>query len=398
MNLQLFALDVPPANLTLPREYSNTFNWKEELSFLEASQTNQLDIDGSANERIVKYSSGASSLSEFMGYSNAKKNICVCILDTSKNVRRLIAGYVSNGHRVLVDSGAFRAFRQSLKGGASALNFDTVFKLYDEIVKNATSYSTLTLVMPDVVGDQLGSLQLLQQYRDKILQYIKLGLQVLVPVQKGYDSLTEHYNNCVDVLGTDQFVVGLPSNAKAVTPEEVALFVKQVKPGHVHFLGMKETNAMHRAIHASPFTSFSSDATQFRKFIGKGKLLTEMQQDLTDNSTYKISHDGGAPVFSASEGNNCYLDETEILGDVCSFLLEHTQLISTLASRTNTNETTIRHALALECNDTVWECLNDGFGYAENIVLSVYQELIRSVVSPAARVHSITVLAKKGLI
>ena len=401
MNLDLFGNT--DSQVTAPRLKPTevNFDWQRCLTELSYGSVVQGDMVQTGMQVITHYSSGASSLSDFLGYAKSQKPICVCVIDTSSKVRTHIANYVSSGFPVLVDSGAFRIFRKNLASDIDdVLSFQTVFDYYQDIINQCKTTDTLSLVMPDVVGEQSASLDLLQKYKNIINQYHRLGCNLVVPLQKGERSLSQHYQQCIDVLGFDTFTVGLPSNAKAVTQSEVIKFLVQAQPKSVHFLGMKETSTMHHAMGVCPNTDFSSDATQLRKHIGNGKLLTEMHRSLADEATHGLLHDGGQYFLPQEERTVSFLDETDVLGDVPGWLLEilNTALFKELCGFTQTDIKALKKVCQTFDNDACWALLEEDCYCAEHYVISAYHKYLSGFVSPATRVESISILARRGLI
>jgi len=243
-------------------------------------KTRQQDMvfDAVPEAKITVFKSGSSAKADILGYMAAQSPIGITAIDASKPVRRLVGQYVSEGGHVFVDSGAYRNFRAREKDPTVAvINFDDVFESYYDILDNCTSTTSLILVAPDEVGDQEKSFELLVEYCREIKLLARRGVKFMVPMQKGDMSLQDHYLRCGKLLGMD-FIVGLPSNAEAVSKAEVLEFVATASPSEVHFLGCAESALVHEAQHSSPATTFSCDATLLRKHIGEGRLLTEMHR------------------------------------------------------------------------------------------------------------------------
>lgn len=158
-----------------------------------------------------------------------------------------IADAVAAGKPVFVDSGAFPAFKAAMKAGRpqdARLDFEKVFAKYNELsrrVSAKTSYSDRNLLMivaPDVVGDQLATLELVEQHREQILDWIEAGHEVIVPFQRGPVRQYEAFLRVKDALNDMPFVVGIPSAAAAMTTEDlVDLVSHDYKPDRLHILG-----------------------------------------------------------------------------------------------------------------------------------------------------------------
>ena len=143
---------------------------------------------------------------------------------------RGIPNYLRQGGSVFVDSGAF----QELSSG-EAPDFDQVLRAYECMADlyNVQQNERLYLVSPDKVGDQLATLDRLTQYANRVRNLIELGCQIIVPLQRGVIPAVEMLARVQAILGTDRFVVGIPSNKEALSIEECAT----LKHPAFHILG-----------------------------------------------------------------------------------------------------------------------------------------------------------------
>ncbi len=225
-------------------------------------------------EHPTFFHSGNSALSDFLGYSMAKKSIGVQIQLCSEHVRKLMLGYNSQDGRLFVDNGSFSCFRKDKQ-----VDFDKVLRAYLELVENAQKPELLSLVAPDVVGNQQASLELLKQYKKQLFKLVCLGVDLIVPIQLGNLSLEQAYKEVVAILGTKAFCVGIPSNEKAVKLEQLLQFVSTVQPNRLHLLGLRctkfdEVVAKIKAI--APNSHVSADATTLRAKLKKGSNLVNL--------------------------------------------------------------------------------------------------------------------------
>jgi phospholipid N-methyltransferase len=184
--------------------------------------------------------------------------------ELSDNALEELAHAVADRHaQVFVDSGAFSVFRLNMRNADQAkqlvldvfgdnatpakveLDFDKVLAKYDQLTANIGELNEAEedlpkplLVMPDVVGDQAATLALLDRYGKWIATEATFDLsRPIVPLQKGEKSLADMHKTVVEKLGTDRFIVGIPSNEKAVSAAELLDFLKDAKPRRLHFLG-----------------------------------------------------------------------------------------------------------------------------------------------------------------
>ena len=271
------------------------YDWKQAMRD-KSYKTLQQDMVSNTvpDANIVTFKSGSSARADVLGYIDVKDPIGITAIDASAPVRKIIGNYASKGGKVFVDSGAYRNFRARERDTSVApIDFDDVFERYHSIVDNCTNTANLIMAAPDEVGKQDVSFDLLVEYAREVKLLAKRGVKIMVPLQKGELSISDYYRRCKELLNFE-FIVGLPSNAKALSRAEVFAFVEETKPPEVHFLGCSESTLVHEAKHKSPSTEFSCDATKIRKHIGQGQLLTEMQQQQC-----------GDVVSYALQGRNC---------------------------------------------------------------------------------------------
>lgn len=256
---------------------------------------------------VTVYRSGMSSRSDFTGYANACVPIVVQINDLSGPTIRLLADYNERGGLLFVDTGAFNAFRKGKR-----INFHRVLAAYRNLLSHLSRKRLVALVMPDVIGDQAATLDLLRAHADEIRAFIAEGCDVVIPIQKGGLSLSEAYATILDLLGTDQFRVALPSNKVAVTAEEAAAFVAQCRPTAVHLLGIAKQKRFATLVaglrQAAPGIRLSSDANFLRAMIGRNRPLSQSIDARLDDESKDVASDG-----DAARG---LPDETEFTYDV----------------------------------------------------------------------------------
>lgn len=342
---------------------------------------------------IMTYRSGASSRSDALGYIEAQSPIGINVMDASSHVRDLFAAYASSGGKCFIDSGAFRTFMARLKKPTTpVIDFNAVLERYQEIVSACLHPENILLVAPDAVGDQEGSYTLLCQHKALILKLHSMGAKVMVPMQKGPLELTAHYQRCKGLLNFD-FVVGLPSNAEAISRAEVLTFIKDIKPGQAHFLGCSERALIHEAQFISQSTQFSCDATRIRQQLGKGRLLTEMENQLSDDVAQNALHG----VSHADVGHFSHWDETEILGDLEGFLASLSDAM--MKEFAKSMSTTVKRIVNAIDNNALWEHLDDvNHGYGCHVVSQFIWHKCHQSVRKAVRVHAVKTLAQANII
>lgn len=217
------------------------------------------------SKRVGRYASGMSRARDFTAASFAGHAVGVDVGQLSGPAMDALADAVVNRHTaVFVDSGAYslhRAREKRLAAGEDVepLDFQQVLDRYDQLTeligeKNAAEESLPKpiLVMPDVMGDQAGSLAELQKHAKWINVECSFDVaRPLVPMPKGDMSLTAYYDAAVAAIGTDRFIVGIPAVSGAWTPEQVTAFLKERKPRAVHFLGALHDSRLNKWLQAT---------------------------------------------------------------------------------------------------------------------------------------------------
>jgi hypothetical protein len=199
-------------------------------------------------QRMVQFASGLSRVRDFGTAAWAGHAVGVEIGEMSEAALQRLAEVVID-YRIaaFVDSGAFGVFMRGLRGGpCKPLDFGQVLSAYERFTGfihdyNAAeeTYPAPLLVMPDIVGDQLGSLDLVIKHRAWIRTacFFSGVCRPIIPIQRGPLDVADVHARIVDALGTDAFVVGIPSNAAAFSPTQFTSFLTTAQPRAVHILG-----------------------------------------------------------------------------------------------------------------------------------------------------------------
>jgi hypothetical protein len=249
---------------------------------------------------VTAFKSGANTDSIIDAYRNTKSNIGVDIQSAQPRHITKLADYAQAGGKVFVDSGAFGVKR---RGGT--VDFDKVFEKYSSLVEQSgNSAGNLSLVMPDVLGEQDTTLKLLDHYQAEIKKFIASGARAILPAQNGKLSLSEQYAHYKEKFGPN-IAIGIPSNMDATPKQDVLRFFKQSQPTSVHLLGLGETKPNDKYLRAlklvSPRTQLSIDATWHRARVGQSRPITEKRADLKlDKADYtelfaEVFHDKWTP-------------------------------------------------------------------------------------------------------
>jgi hypothetical protein len=276
------------------------------------------------NKNTIRFSSGLTAISDLTSGAetvrgNELNGIGIDIGQLSANGLKVLADKILGGARVFVDSGAFSIFKSNVKNNEDrSLNFDAILEKYNAITQAVEdlnewqdySYPRPMFVMPDIVGNQKTSIELVEKYAN----YIKADadfdiLTPIVPIQKGELTLAEVYKKIVSIIGTNNFVVGLPSNAEAISKDELKAFLQEIKPANVHFLGAAAnktlTPLLHIVAEVSPNTKVTADASQIRskilsnvrKGMNRQQAINAALNDYSDPQWKEVFKDYGIDEF-----------------------------------------------------------------------------------------------------
>jgi hypothetical protein len=166
----------------------------------------------------ISFRSGMSSLSDLRGAVDANVPVGVVALAlTAGQALLTLPGYLNRGGRVFIDSGAFTTDAQF---GPS--EWDRILICYERVADMTTCPENLYVVAPDQLGEQAGTLNLLMEYRERLIKLIGTGCHVIVPLQCGALPAADMLARVTAILGGSRFVAGIPSNKAAMSIEECA--------------------------------------------------------------------------------------------------------------------------------------------------------------------------------
>lgn len=199
-------------------------------------------------ERMTRFASGLSRVNDFSVAAWAGHAIGVEVGELSAvAVRELARVIVDYGAAAFVDSGAFGVFMRRIRGVAcQPIDFHQVLARYDQLLNAIADYNIAEerivpplLVMPDVVDDQLASIELIREHRGWVGAACAFSgvCQPIIPIQRGPLSLAEAYRRLTEIVGSSNWSAGIPSNAAAISPDEFTAFLAEVQPKAVHILG-----------------------------------------------------------------------------------------------------------------------------------------------------------------
>lgn len=291
------------------------------------------------SERIQRFASGMSRPTELNAGSRAwggmqTRGIGVDIGQLSdRAMDDLAQRAIDQRTAFFVDSGAFSLFRKNLRNQIKAdkeaeglfgeagekvsfesMDFDRLFQRYDTLLQKIEDYNEAEerdyprpmIVMPDIVGDQRGSLDLLREHQKQIQAEIRANVsRPVVPIQKGELTLAQAYQEAVDILGSDNFIVGIPSNEKAVTTAELRAFLDEVKPARIHFLGAASEKNLKPKLEAVVDAGYDPEHISADANILRSALYGQQQQGTTrGEAVTQTLIDKGGPEFEEQSGGH----------------------------------------------------------------------------------------------
>lgn len=200
----------------------------------------------------------------------------VANLLTNAQVFLALPKYLDRGGKVFVDSGAFTAFQKR-----EAMQWDRVFFTYDALINQTDFPSNLSIVAPDVVGDQAATLGLWHEHATQITGWIARGVRVIVPLQKGFLSAGCMLEKATEIFGSSKFAAGIPSNLEAMTAADCSTLWHH----DFHILGrVKLTPDLSLKLEAlgknNPGAQFTSDANWLRSRLKKISAIQTSRPDM----------------------------------------------------------------------------------------------------------------------
>jgi hypothetical protein len=333
-------------------DYSENLG-EPEISVLDPSRIRYLD--GAEEPDVMTFRSGISTVNDLEGYRQAGSNIGVSLPNVrgNKNLEGSLVDHVKSDGHLFIDSGAFS---EPLEDAAELLD---EYRLFLSNFSTSDQRSRVTVVAPDIVGDQEGTLEMQRQHRSEISMLENThGASVLIPIQRGDKSFSEVYQELQEVFpNIGQMGIAIPANKAAATVEEVQdLMSVQYPPRHVHLLGISEKSRGPRyqqyvdAITAAG-ARVTTDASSVRGLFGEGRAGTAEMQRLQE-------------LVAETE------DETELYGLVSEFMTD--DQAKEIAIQMQLNPVTV----TAENFEAEWERQDPEFDRSEWF-MSAFQNVVR---------------------
>lgn len=219
------------------------------------------------------FRSGMSSKSDLRGAIDAGVPVGVVAghLTTGQIVMTL-PRYLDAGGRVFIDSGAFTTERTG-----DLLDWSRIIGIYETIAELTDRPANLYVVAPDKVGDQKETLELLQRHEPRLHNLLAMGVQLIVPLQRGLLPASMMLAAVQDIFKSNRFIAGIPSNKAAMSIDEC----RSLKHHSFHILGRVQANASQAdridALMANnpSATTVSGDANWLRSNLAAVRHLTQ---------------------------------------------------------------------------------------------------------------------------
>jgi len=227
---------------------------------------------------LTDYASGLSRPGNLLPFARAGYPAGFVAGELSERMRRLVAGYAEIGGEVFVDSGAF---------SMDVADFAPVFEVYLELASGLSDEARgrLSVVAPDVVGDQAATIELLAKWAPVLQVLVDAGVRVLVPLQKGELSGPELFGAIDEALREMTWVPAFPCKKAATTAAEIVDFCDRTWAPDIHCLGLggEKLQELAQAIHeVSPDTRVTGDSNKLRAMVGSRRPL---HRDTTTRTT-----------------------------------------------------------------------------------------------------------------
>jgi len=214
----------------------------------------------------IAFHSGMTSKSDLRAAVDEGVSVGVVALKVTLAQKILVLPrFLNSGGKVFVDSGAF-----TVRSQGGTMDWTKVFRLYEFLLDMTDQPNGLSIVAPDVVGDQVRTLALWEEHAGRVRAWIEAGARVIIPLQFGDLSAAELLVCAKRIFGTDRFCVGIPSNLDALGLEDCASLFHH----DFHILGRvvldKDLQAKLEALKLNnPLARYTADANWLRSRTAK---------------------------------------------------------------------------------------------------------------------------------
>ncbi|MPQ69229.1 hypothetical protein GC387_21735 [Pseudomonas sp. MWU12-2323] len=198
--------------------------------------------------------------------------VVATLLDVAKTIL-VLPRHLDAGGAVFIDSGAFAAFQKG-----DEVDWIKVFRVYESVLNMADKTAGLSIVAPDVIGDQTATLALWEAHTERVSAWIAAGARVIVPLQRGEQSAGVMLAHAKRIFQTDRFCAGIPSNLEAMSAEDCSTLHHH----DFHVLGRVILNTelavkLRTLLANNPGATYTADANWMRSRI---RQISSAAQDL----------------------------------------------------------------------------------------------------------------------
>ena len=264
--------------------------------------------------RVLVFASGVNEAREIRGFSIAR----IPVGFSAGHVRgEAIAELKRSELPLFADSGAFSEVALTATGlvvvrPISHQGWSERLSLYQLLAERHGS--NLSVVVPDRVADQENTLVLLARYRQQLEKLAGTGARLLIPVQAGALTPEVFLKTAQNVAGVPMSPA-LPMKKAAMSHGNVLAFLQEVRPAHVHLLGMgfereRAKRLVRLLLNSFEALTVSLDSNRLRAVAGHSRPMTA--QERTYQAT-PISSLYGEVEHPALAGSRAHLDYTEAI-------------------------------------------------------------------------------------
>ena len=264
--------------------------------------------------RVQVFASGANRKPEIEGFGLLGIPVGVSVNHLNE---ASITALIEHRQPVMIDSGAFSevSFTDGAPHISRPIDDQEWRRRLAIYLRLATALGEKAMVVvPDQVGNQQETLRRLALYRGELSALSRTGAVLLLPLQIGCMSHPEFYEAAQRAAGVI-LTPAMPMRKAATKAEDLAGFVEQVRPPHLHLLGMGIDHPRAEPIirliaHYSPQTSISMDSNRLRALAGKQRALTRCEAELRSQPAEDLYGAVESPVLAAT---GMFLDYTDLI-------------------------------------------------------------------------------------
>jgi hypothetical protein len=225
----------------------------------------------------IAFHSGMSASSDLRAavQANASVGVVAPLLNISQLIR-VLPVYLDRGGKVFIDSGAFASFQKR-----EPVIWDKVFFAYEAVLNMTDRPGGLSIVAPDVIGDQQATLDLWREHAERVSRWVDAGARVIVPLQRGDLAAGEMLEFAKQIFQTDRFTAGIPSNLEAMSVRDCAT----LRHHDFHVLGrVVATDEVQAKVDVlrdnNPGATLTADANWLRSRLAKVAAVVTQPLDL----------------------------------------------------------------------------------------------------------------------